>query len=113
MKFEIPLKSEDPARPNDHLLRQILAQQNDLVDFLREEDSDVEGITVEPLAGFPTGLEVFVITVVVSFGTGVAAGIAKGVGNEIGKTIGSEVGRRIGARIRLWLERRFPDLDVR
>lgn len=112
MPFEIRLQSTDPARPNEALLQQILDRQNDLAGFLEKENSDVEGATIEPLAGFPTGLETFAIVVAVAFVTGVAKGVAEGAGAEVGKAIGAEAGKRIGARIRLWIEKEFPEAAV-
>ncbi len=112
MPIEVRLQSTDPARPNEELLRQILARQNDLADFLREEEPTVTGVKVEPPAGFPTGLEAFAIAVAVAFATGVATGVAKGAGAEVGKAIGAEAGKRIGVRIRLWINKRFPDVIV-
>ncbi|MGH9584427.1 MAG: hypothetical protein ACRD4O_15995 [Bryobacteraceae bacterium] len=113
MPFEIRLQSTDPARPNEELLRQILERQGDLADFLKEEDPSVEDAKVAPQAGFPTGLEPFVISVVVAFATGFAVGVVKGAGGEIGKQVGAELGKRIGVRIRLWIQKEFPDVAVK
>jgi hypothetical protein len=112
MPFEIRLQSSDPARPNEELLRQILERQHDLADFLKEDNPSVKDAAVEPQAGFPTGLEAFVITVAIAFATGVATGMAKGAGAEVGKAIGEEAGKRIGVRIRLWIKKEFPDVIV-
>jgi len=113
MPFEIRLQSTDPARPNEELLQQILERQEDLATFLKEEDPEVKDVRVEPQAGFPTGLEPFVIAVAVAFATGLATGLAKGAGGEIGKQLGAEAGKRIGVRIRLWIQKEFPDVVVK
>ena len=112
MPFEIRLQSTSTARPNETLLRQILERQNDLTAFLKEDIPSVKNATVEPQAGFPTGLETFAITVAVVFVTGVATGIAKGAGGKIGEAIGEELGKRIGVRIRRWIQSEFPDVLV-
>lgn len=112
MPYEIVLKSTDPARPNEALLEEILAGQNDLADFLAVDDPEVEGASVTPLAGFPTGLETFAIVVAVTFATAFVKGVAKGAGAEIGKAVGEEAGKRIGVRIRLWIQKKFPDVVV-
>ena len=104
MELEVRLQSTDPARPNEELLRQILEQQNDLARFLEEDEPEVDGATVAPQAGFPTGLEPFVISVVIA--------LAGSTLKKIGEAVGEELGRRIGARIRLWIKRRFPDVVV-
>jgi hypothetical protein len=113
MPIEIRLQSTDPARPNEELLRQILEHQDELADFLKEEEPTITGVTVEPPAGFPTGLETFAIAVAIAFATGVATGVAKGAGGEVGKAIGAEAGKRIGVRIRLWINKKFPDVVVK
>lgn len=113
MPFEVRLQSTDPARPNEELLQQILERQQDLASFLKQDDPSVEDARVEPQAGFPTGLEPFVIAVAVAFATGVATGFAKGAGGEIGKQVGAEAGKRIGVRIRLWIQKEFPDVVVK
>jgi hypothetical protein len=113
VNYEYRLESTDLARPNQVLLEQILARQNDLTAFLKEEEPAVDDSKITPEAAFPTGLEFFVISVAVAFGTGLATGIAKGAGGEIGKAIGQEAGQRIGARIRLWIQREFPDVTVK
>ena len=110
--IEIRFKSTDPVRPNEELLNQIIDHQSELADFLREDEPSVEQTQVEPVAGFPTGLEVIAIVVAVNFATGFAKGFGKGAGEEVGKAVGEEVGKRIGARIRLWIRTRFPDVVV-
>ena len=110
--IEIHLQSTDSLRPNDELVRQILARRDELTDFLHAEDPEVESIDVEPEAGFPTGLELFAITVVFTFGKAFIEGFAEGAGKEAGKAIGEEMGKRLGARIRLWIQKEFPDVIV-
>jgi hypothetical protein len=113
MPFEVRLQSTDPTRPNEKLLQQILERQQDLANFLKQDEQSVEDARVEPQAGFPTGLEPFVIAVAVAFATGFATGVAKGAGGAIGKQVGEEVGKRIGVRIRLWIQKEFPDVVVK
>jgi hypothetical protein len=113
MPFEVRLQSTDPARPNEELLQRILERQQDLANFLKQDEQSVEDARVEPQAGFPTGLEPFVIAVAVAFATGFATGVAKGAGGAIGKQVGEEVGKRIGVRIRLWIQKEFPDVVVK
>jgi hypothetical protein len=114
MPIEIRLNSTDPARPNDELLKQMqaLADTGDLAKFLREEEPKVEGATIEPQAGFPSGLDPFVIAVSIAFGTGFATGFAKKAGTKVGEAMGEEAGKRLGARIRAWIDERFPDVNV-
>ncbi len=114
MPIEIRLNSTNPARPNDELLKQILtlAGTGDLAKFLQEEEPKVESAAIEPQAGFPTGLEPFVIAVAIAFGTGLATGFSKGVGAKVGEAMGEEAGKRIGARIRVRIQTRFPDVNV-
>ena len=100
MPIEIRLQSLDAARPNEALWKQIEAQQNDLVTFLQKEEPEVESAQIEPQAGFPTGLESFVIVIAIGFAKGVAEGAGQGVG------------RKLGARIRRWLETKFPDTKI-
>jgi|SRR5258708_2655394 hypothetical protein len=106
MPIEIRLNSTDPARPNDELLKQMqaLAKTGDLAKFLQEEEPEVKGAVIEPQAGFPTGLEPFVIAVLIALGTGAAEGF--------GEVMGKAAGKRLGARIREWIDKRFPDVDV-
>jgi flagellar biosynthesis/type III secretory pathway protein FliH len=110
--IEIQLKSTDSLRPNEELVQQILSRQDELSQFLQEDEPGIEKVTVEPEAGFPTGLEVFAITVAITFATAFAKAFAEGAGKETGKAIGEEVGKRLGARVRLWIRREFPDVVV-
>ncbi len=112
MEVEITLQSTDKARPNNKLWEQIEGRQNELAEFLRQEEPEVESADMKPKAGFPTGLETFVIVVAVAFATGVAKGVAEGVGKEVGKPIGEHLGRKVGARIRAWLNANFPDTNI-
>jgi hypothetical protein len=111
--FEVDLQSTDVARPNEALLQEILTHQNELAEALSAEFGPVQQMKIEPQAAFPTGLEIFVISVTVAFATGVAEGVAHGAGKEVGKVIGQEIGRRVGERIRKWIEDRFGDVDVK
>jgi flagellar biosynthesis/type III secretory pathway protein FliH len=110
--IEIQLKSTDSLRPNEELVQQILSRQDELSRFLQEDQPGIEKVTVEPEAGFPTGLEVFAIAVAITFATAFAKGFAEGAGKETGKAFGEEVGKRLGARVRLWIRREFPDVVV-
>jgi hypothetical protein len=112
MLVEVTLQSTDRARPNNKLWEQIESRQNQLTEFLQEEEPEVQSADLQPKAGFPTGLETFVIVVAVSFATGVAKGVAEGAGEEIGKPIGHHFGKKVGARIRAWLEANFPDTNI-
>jgi hypothetical protein len=112
MPIEVRLQSMDPVRPNDQLLEQIQASQQDLLRFLQEEDKEVSSAQVQPKGGFPTGLEPFAILIIVAFAEGFAEGFAKGAGKGVGEAVGEAAGKKLGARIRRWLEDRFPDTNV-
>ena len=104
MPIELRLKSHDPTRPNDKLWREIEMRQDELVAFLNREkpgeQPEVSEVDVKPQAGFPIGLETFVIVVAISF--------AKGFGSELGKI----AGRAVGNKIRAWIKDSFPDVEV-
>jgi hypothetical protein len=112
MEIELTLQSTDGARPNNKLWEQIESRQNELTEFLREAEPDVQSADVRPKAGFPTGLETFVIVVAVAFATGLAKGVAESAGEEIGKPVGQHLGRKVGSRIRVWLKENFPDTNI-
>jgi hypothetical protein len=116
MNIEVTVNSLDGSRPNEALWRAIEAKQTDLLAFLQEgepaDEPAVETAKVTPLGGFPTGVEPFVIVVAITFVTAFAKGFAEGTGKEIGEAAGGEAGKRLGARIRLWLRKRFPDVEV-
>jgi hypothetical protein len=101
MEIEIQLQSLDSARPNQVLWQRIESQKNDLLAFLKREKAEVVSANIEPEAGFPTGLEPFLILVIVEF----AKGVAEGTSEEIGKEVGKNVTR--------WLKEKFADITIR
>jgi hypothetical protein len=55
---------------------------------------------VEPLSGYPSGLEAFIIVVVIKF----AKGVAEGVAHAGGKALGEQIVK--------WLKLKFNDIRV-
>ena len=76
MAIEIKIESLDPRRPNSELWSEVQASQSELNSFLRKEDPQIKNATVEPLSGYPPGLEVFVIVIAIEFAKGFAEGAA-------------------------------------
>ncbi len=100
MAIEIRVESSDPRRPNPELWSQIEASQSELNSFLRKENPQIENATVEPLSGYPSGLEAFVIVVVIEF----AKGVAEGAAHAGGKALGEQIVK--------WLKSKFKDIRV-
>ena len=93
MKVEITLQSTDSARPNNKLWEQIESRHGELLEEMRKEEPAVQSAEVTPKAGFPTGVETFVIVVAIAFATGVAE-LAKQAGKGSESRLGSKLERR-------------------